>query len=197
LLFVKGEAQSVRTMFTYFSHFTAASGMKANLHKSAVYFGGVKPEEQQQIIDHLGYVRGELPFKCLGVPLSTKKLSVFQWQPLVDKITARITSWTARQLSYAGRIQLVHSVIFGIQAYWAQLFLIPSKVIKLLEAICRSYIWSGSVNVTRKAYVPWEKICLPKSAGGLNLTNLLLWNKVVVAKLSWDLVHKKDVLWVK
>ncbi|XP_075086042.1 uncharacterized protein LOC142168789 [Nicotiana tabacum] len=34
----------------------------------------------------------------------------------------------------------------------------------------------------RKALVAWEKICTPKSAGGLNLINLPLWNKAAIAK---------------
>ncbi|XP_016505979.2 uncharacterized protein LOC107823783 [Nicotiana tabacum] len=44
-----------------------------------------------------------------------------------------ISSWTAKKLSYAGRIQLVQTVIFNIQAYWAQIFIIPAKVIKAIE----------------------------------------------------------------
>ena len=53
---------------------------------------------------------------------------------------ARINSWTARKLSYAGRAQLVQTVLFGVQAYWAQLFIFPAKIIKLIESMCRSYL---------------------------------------------------------
>ena len=84
---------------------------------------------KNQMVQQLGYNMEELPFKYLGVPLSTKKMTVMQWYPLIEKIMARITSWTARKLSYAGRAQLVQTVLFGVQAYWAQLFLIPAKVI--------------------------------------------------------------------
>ncbi|XP_019241995.1 PREDICTED: uncharacterized protein LOC109222039 [Nicotiana attenuata] len=54
------------------------------------------------------------------------------WQPLIEKITARITSWTAKKLSYAVRTQLVKSILFGMQAYWAQLFPIPAKTTRSL-----------------------------------------------------------------
>ena len=107
----------------------------------------------------------ELPFKYLGVPLSTKKMTVMQWYPLIEKIMARITSWTARKLSYAGRAQLVQTVLFGVQAYWAQLFLIPAKVIKVIDSMCRSYLWSGAGKITRKAFIAWEKVCRPKNVG--------------------------------
>ena len=91
----------------------------------------------------------ELPFKYLGVALSTKKMFVMQWYPLIEKIMPRINSWTARKLSYAGRTQLVQTILFGVQAYWTQLFRFSAKVIKLIESMCRSYLWSGVGKVTR------------------------------------------------
>ncbi|XP_019233130.1 PREDICTED: uncharacterized protein LOC109213753 [Nicotiana attenuata] len=92
---------------------------------------------------------------------------------------------------------LVQSVIFGIQAYWAQLFILPAKVLKMIEALCRSYIWSGTNTITRKALVAWEKICTPRSAGRLILINLPVWNKAAIAKTCWDLAHKHDKLWIR
>lgn len=44
--------------------------------------------------------------RYLGVPLSTKRVSILQYQPLIDKIMERILNWTSRFLSYAGRTQL-------------------------------------------------------------------------------------------
>ncbi|XP_060200608.1 uncharacterized protein LOC132628868 [Lycium barbarum] len=40
-------------------------------------------------------------------------------------------------------------------------------------------------------------MCSPKIAGGLNLPNLKLWNKAVVAKNCWDLAKKEDKIWIK
>nr|XP_009786491.1 PREDICTED: uncharacterized protein LOC104234592 [Nicotiana sylvestris]XP_016445207.1 PREDICTED: uncharacterized protein LOC107770414 [Nicotiana tabacum] len=71
------------------------------------------------------------------------------------------------------------------------------KVLKIIEAICRSYIWSSSNTITKKAYVSWERMCTPKSVGDLNLINLLLWNKAAIAKVCWDSAHKEDKLWIR
>ncbi|OIT33353.1 hypothetical protein A4A49_63435, partial [Nicotiana attenuata] len=81
--------------------FSSASGLHANLSKSAVYFGGIDPMQKASVMQVLGYTRGQLPFKYIGVPLDTKKLSILQWQPLITKMVAKITSWTAKKLSYA------------------------------------------------------------------------------------------------
>ena len=120
-----------------------------------------------------------------------------QWHPLIDRILARITPWTARKLSYAGRAQLVQTVLFGVQSYWAQLFIFPAKIIKLIESLCRSYLWSGTRHVTKKALIAWEQVCRPKSEGGMGLINMAIWNKAAVAKLCWDLANKEDKLWIK
>ncbi|XP_019237628.1 PREDICTED: uncharacterized protein LOC109217809 [Nicotiana attenuata] len=197
LLFAIGDQKTVQMMQQKFYQFTQASGLQANLSKSEAYFGGVPLVDKQQILQMLGLSNGELPFKYLGVPLSTKKLSIMQWQPLIDKMTTRITSWTAKTLSYAGRVQLVQSVLFGIQAFWVQLFILATKVIKIVEGLCRSYIWSGTNEITRKALLAWDRVFLPKAGGGLNFVNLKLWNKAAIAKHCWDIAHKQDKLWIR
>nr|XP_010314937.1 uncharacterized protein LOC104645276 [Solanum lycopersicum] len=132
LLYARGDLESIKAIQLCFSQFSQASGLRANLNKSSIYCGGVQIEVKQQIVQQLGYNMEELPFKYLGEPLSTKKMLVLQWYPLIEKIMDRINSWTARKLSYAGRTQLVQTVLFGVQSYWAQLFIFPAKIIKLI-----------------------------------------------------------------
>ncbi|XP_070029929.1 uncharacterized protein [Nicotiana sylvestris] len=62
------------------------SRLQANMNKNEVYFGGVPTVHKQQILQHLGFTAGELSFKYLGVPLSTKKLN-----------GQKFTNWTIPQ----------------------------------------------------------------------------------------------------
>ncbi|XP_070013606.1 uncharacterized protein LOC142176111 [Nicotiana tabacum] len=71
------------------------------------------------------------------------------------------------------------------------------KVMKMVEAICRSFLWTGSSTVSKKASVSWEKVCLPQVAGDLNVMNLVFWNRAAVAKHLWAVAKKKDCLWIK
>jgi len=66
----------------------------------------------------------------------------------------------------------------------------------MIEGVCRTYLWTGSVVRSRKALVSWEKLCLPKAIGGLNIINLSLWNIVAILKLWWVIHEKKDCLWI-
>lgn len=111
----------------------------------------------------MGMPIGVLPLRYLGVPLSHKKLSVAQCFPLVERISKRILHLTAKNLPYAARLVLIKSVLVSIKNYWSQLFLIPKKVIKKLKGICRDYLWQGSIVASKKAWVAWDKVCLPTS----------------------------------
>ncbi|XP_048619854.1 uncharacterized protein LOC125590353 [Brassica napus] len=53
----------------------------------------------------------------MGLPLTTKALSKEDYEPLIDKIRTRMLSWTNKSLSYAGRLQLLNSVISSITHY--------------------------------------------------------------------------------
>ncbi|KAH0720194.1 hypothetical protein KY284_005224 [Solanum tuberosum] len=99
-------------------------------------------------------------------------------------------------LSYAGRLQLVQSILTSIQAFWAQIFLLPKKVLQQVETICKRFLLNDDAQTKGKALVAWDKLCWPKVAGGMNITDVYVWNKVAILKYMWDLSKKKDKLWI-
>jgi len=197
LLFSRGDVGSVTQLFEAFNLFSAASGLKANQSKSSIYFGGVALNVQEAILTKFGLTKGELTFKYLRVPLSSKKLTVMQCQPLVKKIISRIENWSSKLLSYAGRLQLIKSVLFGVQTYWSQVFALPQKVLKLIQTACRVFLWTGKSGTSKRALIAWEHIYLPKSVGGWNVIDMHCWNQAALSKQFWNLANKKDLLWVK
>lgn len=46
--------------------------------------------------------------------------------------------------------------------YWAQLFLLPKKIKKMIEVVSRSYLWIGEATITKKAPLAWENVCVPR-----------------------------------
>ncbi|XP_010665703.1 uncharacterized protein LOC104882965 [Beta vulgaris subsp. vulgaris] len=144
--------------------------LEANLDKSNVYFVGVHRDDISNLQQNLHMPTGSLPFKYLGVPLASRKLFYNECKPLLAKITARVKSWTAKKLSYAGRAQL---------------------------AICRYYLWVGLDTMSRKNPIAWDTLCRRKASGGLNFKDLLMWNKAAIAKHFWVLANKKDRLWIR
>ena len=130
---------------------------------------------------------GSLPVKYLGVPLITTRLSYSACKPLVDSITARISSWTAKFLTFAGRLQLIKSVLCSIQSFWNSLFVLPKKVMNQVEQILRRFLWKGSSLAKGGAKVAWEDLTFPLDEGGLGIKRLHTWNIASIGKHLWSL----------
>ena len=81
--------------------------------------------------------------KYLGLPLITTRLSEADCKPLIDSILARIKGWIVRALSFAGRLQLITSVISSIQVFWSSLLTLPKKIINKIEQLMRNFLWKG------------------------------------------------------
>ncbi|KAL0302141.1 UNVERIFIED_CONTAM: hypothetical protein Scaly_3042000 [Sesamum calycinum] len=87
---------------------------------------------------------GRLPLRYLGLPLISSRLTKLDCQPLVQKIEARIKGWEGVGLSFAGRVQLVKSVLLAFEVYWAMAFLLPKGIIKEIVSRIRAFLWKGN-----------------------------------------------------
>ncbi|GJW34582.1 RNA-directed DNA polymerase, eukaryota, reverse transcriptase zinc-binding domain protein [Tanacetum coccineum] len=85
---------------------------------------------------------GKLPVKYLGVPLMDKKIGVKDCKSLVDKVRQKLGDWKNKSLSYAGRGQLIASILSSMQVYWGG-----------------------------KAKVAWKDVCMPKEQGRFKVGN--------------------------
>ncbi|XP_058786091.1 uncharacterized protein LOC131660760 [Vicia villosa] len=172
LLFARGDIISVDLIMKTIHSFSAATRLKMNASKCKIYFGSMDENTKQEIKLLTGFSEGPLPFRYLGVPITTRKLNCHHYTSLVEKIVGRITHWSARLLSYAGRIQLLKSITFAVTNYWMQCFPLPKHVIHKIDAICRSFIWTGGKEISIKSPISRDKVCRPKCNGGMNLISL-------------------------
>ncbi|XP_057532912.1 uncharacterized protein LOC130810803 [Amaranthus tricolor] len=114
-----------------FSHLCFADDVML-FSKLAIYTAGIPTDIWEEIRTTSQFTYGSLPFKYLGVPLSSKRLSIVHFEQIPDKMTWRIRAWSAKNLSYAARLQLINSVLMGISTYWCQMFILPRRVLRLL-----------------------------------------------------------------
>ncbi|KAH7659613.1 Reverse transcriptase zinc-binding domain-containing protein [Dioscorea alata] len=119
------DIDSVRIIKDVLLHFQGALGLKPNLQKSYVYFNGAPATVRSGIINLLCFKEGSLPVKYLGIPLFSSRLKKEYCQELISKISARILNWSAKALSYAGRLQLINVVLLSMHSHWSSLFLLP------------------------------------------------------------------------
>lgn len=196
LLFCRGDKTSVDLMLAVFNNFSDSTGLIINPRKCKVFFGSVDQNTRESIQNATGFEIGYLAVRYLGIPLSSKKLNLQHYLPLIDKITRRIHHWTAKLLSYAGRVQLIKSFICSIAQYWMLSFPLPKVVIKRIDAICRSFMWTSKADICKKSLVAWNRVCSPNHQGGLGLNNLHIWNQVTLLNCLWNICCKSDNLWI-
>lgn len=64
-------------------------------------------------------------------------------------------------------------------------------------SFCRSFLWSGGLDISRKSPLAGKKVCRPKNQGGLNIIVIEKWNKATLLNFLWNLSGKPNSLWVK
>ncbi|GJR62664.1 probable L-cysteine desulfhydrase, chloroplastic [Tanacetum coccineum] len=142
MVFCHGDAHSMSIVKKFLNDFSKYSGLLPNLKKSTY----------------------------LGVPLLAKCLGVNNCKILIEKVKNRIGDWKNMFLSYAGKVQLISSVLASMQTYWASVYLLP----KTVKIVCRT-----------------------KDQGGLGIKPLCEWNEVLLLKNTWKIVDQKQTLWVQ
>lgn len=195
MVFFDGSHTSLHELNSTLEAFHRLSGLEMNREKFALYTAGVDEDEQVQL-ESFGFTKGSFPFRYLGLPLTHRKLRKAEYSPFLDSISNRFNHWTTKALSFAGRLQLISSVIYSTVNFWISTFMLPKACIKLIEAMCNHFLWSGDIAKKHGVKVAWSTVCQPKEEGGLGLRNFSLWNKTLNLKLIWLLFSKSDSLWV-
>eukprot|EP00253_Pinus_taeda_P009559 PITA_09559 len=188
------EAKAFKALLSLFSE---ASGTLINATKSQLFFFNTPISTQKNIARILGFTIAALPSKYLGAPLMVSTLKHASWRTLLDKLEARLSSWTFRSLNIAGRLILIKSVLQAMPLYLFSILAAPKWVLKAIRNLQRSFLW-GSTGLNRKwALVNWKEVCQPKSNGGLGLWDPLQSNNTVGARIWWNLLVKPHIPWAK
>ena len=162
-----------------------------------MYLAGVPSSIHQHMKREFPFVVGEILVRYLGLPLVTKRLIASDYAPLIEQIKKRIRSWTSRFLSFAGRFNLISSVLWSISNFWLSAFRLPRDCIQQINKLCSAFLWSGPDLNPRKAKLSSDQVCKPKTEWGLGLRNLKEINDVCCLKLVWRILSHGNSLWVK
>ncbi|KAK4384484.1 hypothetical protein Sango_3056200 [Sesamum angolense] len=196
LLFCKADIPSIKILTDTLSEFATFSGLQVNPAKSQIILSRAVQQQRQQLLDCVGFQEGSLPIKYLGIPLTSSRLTIADCRPLIDKVDSRLAGWHHQNLSYAGWLQLIKSVISTLHTYWASVFILPKGILKLLERKMRTFLWQGPSG-GGQAKVAWDQICKPKAEGGLGIRSLIIMNQALILKQMWRILQNDgSSIWV-
>ncbi|GKA59321.1 RNA-directed DNA polymerase, eukaryota, reverse transcriptase zinc-binding domain protein [Tanacetum coccineum] len=197
LMLCHGDLVSASVLRRGLDDFCLCSGLLPSMSKSEAFFGNVSSSVKADIGLVMPFKEGVLPIKYLGVPMVSKRITDRDCKVMVEVIRKRVGDWRNKSLSFAGRLQLISSILNSLQVYWSALFMLPIHTCNQIDRILKNFLWTGGGSNKGIVSVSWKEICKPKSQGGLGLRSAHFWNEALLAKHIWNIVSRKDSLWVK
>eukprot|EP00253_Pinus_taeda_P029977 PITA_29977 len=189
LIFSNGSYNELKEFKSIFDLFLKATGMQINSGKSQVCVAEFDRRESTMMTNLFPFHLQPLdsPFKYLGFWLKLAAYKKEDWNWLIAKIEARISHWSFKWLSRAGRLTLIKSVLLAIPVYWAALTWIPKGVMEKIRRLCCRFLWAGSKENTVLPWVAWDKLARPKDWGGWGIKRLPEFSLSLAAKSGWRL----------
>lgn len=75
-----------------------------NSDKRSIFLGGVNDDDKSELLQVLGFPGGKFPIRYLGIPLSPRKLRIFEYDPLIQKLTQKVQAWSSKTSSRCWQI---------------------------------------------------------------------------------------------
>ena len=139
----------------------------------------------------------DYPFLYLGLPIGANPSSQLVWEPLITKFKSKLAKWAQRDISMAGKITLINSVLNALPIYLLSFFKIPQKIVQRLISLQRNFLWGGDNDHKKIPWVKWADICLPKTDGGLGIKDISKFNVALMGRWIWAFASDQQQLWVR
>lgn len=191
VLFASPTAAELEFIKALLRVFGEASGLRVNMSKSAVIPIRCVEEHVQQVSNSMECDVSSFPCRYLGLPLSTKRLTAAELQPIIDRIADLLPSWKAALLYKPGRLILAKAVLTLVPIHLLIALDVPRWLIKAIDKIRRGFLWCGRKDTQGgNCPVTWLRVTRPLNCGGLGVHDLerLSW----ALRMRWLWLRKTD-----
>ncbi|XP_021719982.1 uncharacterized protein LOC110687662 [Chenopodium quinoa] len=132
--------------------------------------------------------------KYLGLPTIIKRSKKAVFACLKERIWKKMQGWKEKLLSQASKEVLIKAMAQAIPTYMMGLFHIPDTLIDEIHAMIARFWWGSSGTERKMHWLSWEKLCLPKSLGGMGFRDLKIFNQALLVKQGWRLMNNPNSL---
>ena len=185
-LFLRPAANDITLILDILQLFGEASGLKTNVQKSSVLPIQCSDDSISAIQNLLPCEILSFPCRYLGIPLSLRKLTRDQVQPIIDRIADQLTGWKADLMTRAGRVVQVQFVLTSMVVYQLMATDLPTWALKAIDKIRRGFLWRGRKEAQGgHCLIAWPKVCRARELGGLGISDLKLLGYVLRVRWPW------------
>ncbi|XP_059644155.1 uncharacterized protein LOC132285935 [Cornus florida] len=172
VMVVKADVSTLKGVEEVLQRFKISAGLQVNKDKSSIIFSKAV-RGRRRLARILNFQVESFLFRYLGLPLSNNLLRSGDYRMLLDKVDARLRHWNTINLSLAGRLELIKSVLFSYLYHWLFGFKIPWEVKNMLERRFKKFLWSGKQEIRKMSQLKWSKVTLPVGEGGFNIRRII------------------------
>ena len=166
------------TAISILDDFGIITGLKLNLSKCEGMWLGRNKCWQKNC--KLFGIRWPNQLRCLGVYLGYSKEENIQmnWTSKIDKVQSILDSWSKRDLSLFGKIQVIKTFALSQFVLPATVLVVTPGIIKQIETMLYRFLWNGKPHKVKHL-----KVIRDVKHGGLNMVDVR--SAFMSFKASW------------
>ena len=141
--------------------------------------------------------RTQNKFNSQNVLLTIHRLRRVDYQPLIDKVAGRLSSWQGRLLSIAGHNMLVKTVLSFQPIYFLTALRASDEVFEEIDSRRRRFLWAGLERISGgKCKLNWRRCNRPTKLGGLGILDLRKFARALRIRWLWHYWKSDNKPWV-
>ena len=188
LIFCKASLDECDALQKALRVYEEASGQELNRAKTSIFFSSNTPTTiKEEIKGRFGAQVIKQHEKYLGLPSLAGRNKRNSFNDIKEKVGKKLAGWKEKMLSKAGKEVLIKAVAQAIPTYTMSYFKIPNSLCDNLTSMIRNFWWGQKAEEKKIAWLSWEKMCEPKSSGGMGFKKLKQFNLALLAKQGWRL----------
>jgi len=151
------------------------SGQQLNRAKTSLYFSSNTAHEvQEEIKSRFGAQVIKQHEKYLGLPSLVGKNRKNSFKEIKDKLARKLAGWNEKLLSKVGKEILIKAMAQAIPTYFMSCFRIANSLCEEMTSLMQNFWWGQKKDERKMAWISWDKLCTPKSQGGVGFKQLKL-----------------------
>jgi hypothetical protein len=142
-IFMDHDFEKATNMKLILCVFEQLSGLKINFHETELFCFGETKQCEQQYAQLFGCSIGTYPFRYLGIPMHTRKLSNKDWQSVEEWFEKKLSGWKGKLLSVGGCLVLINSALSSLPIFMMSFFEVPKGVLQRIEFFRSRFFWQN------------------------------------------------------